>query len=64
MLKLLQRPTGGALFEFPFLNEGGFFVEAQVAVVAALADFTGGESLGDGAAGFFAVGAVPELALT
>lgn len=52
-----------SLFQFPLVDLHGLFVEAQVAVVAAPADFTGGESLGDGAAGFFAVGAVPELAL-
>jgi hypothetical protein len=52
------------LLQLPLVDLHGLFAEAEVAVVAALADFTGGEGPGDGAAGLFSVGAVAELALT
>ena len=51
------------LFQFPLVDLHGLFVELQVALVAALADVAIGQGRGDGAAGFFSVGAVPELAL-
>ena len=62
-----NRPLKGELFllfEFPLLDLAGHFVEALVAVVAGLADAAVGEGFSDGAAGFLAVGAVGELAVT
>ena len=51
------------LFEFPFLQLAGQFVQALVAVVAGLADFSFGKRPADGAAGFLPVGAVGKLTM-
>ena len=58
-------PDSGGIdsLQFPDFDLAGLFIQAQVAVVAALLDPAGSQGFGDGAAGFFPMGAVPELAL-
>ena len=58
-----MRPGAGFSFELPFLELAGQLVQALVAAIAGLADFSFGEGLTDGAAGLFPVGAVWKLAM-
>ena len=53
---------GGYLLQFPLIDQRSLFIELQIALVAAFADLACCQRLSDGAAGFFSVGAVPELA--
>ena len=50
--------------QFPDIDLTGLFVQLQVAVIAGFFDLSVLQSGPDGAARFFAVGAVPELAVT
>ena len=58
-----MRPGAGFSFELPFLELAGQLVQALVAAIAGLADFSFGKGLTDGAAGLFPVGAVWKLAM-